>query len=70
MSLQSNALNDVRAHSRAVGRTGTRLFRRLGASASPHRPKYLAVFQEFSGRLVHLAIQVKEDMVLSARDRS
>lgn len=60
MSLESNSLNIGRSQCRARS-TKTTLLQRFGAKAPGHRTEHLPVFRDFSGRLFHLAIQVRED---------
>ncbi|EEE44313.1 hypothetical protein [Roseibium alexandrii] len=70
MSLQSNSLDSGRTHSRARRGTKTTLLQRFGVKASGHRTEHLPVFRDFSGRLYHLAIQVREDVKPSHGDRT
>ena len=60
MSLQSNSLDSGRPQCRARS-SKTTLLQRFGAKASGHRTEHLPVFRDFSGRLFHLAIQVRKD---------
>ena len=60
MSLQSNSLDSGRPQCRTRS-SKTMLLQPLGTKESGYRTEHLPVFRDFSGRLFHLAIQVRED---------
>ena len=68
MSLQSNSLGRGRPQCRAYNRTKMAGFNQVGSKMRGHRTEHLPVFRDFSGRLFHLAIQVREDVKPSRGD--